>query len=349
MVNIFRAINFLFIGNIFISAQVFNNDSVTVVLDTAIFQPGLLKACHASTNVETTLGNFIVAWFAGSYEGANDVGIWISTFINNKWMAPIEIAKGNNSLGQSLPCWNPVLFKTATEKLILFYKAGKNPHEWWGEYIQSFDNGKSWSEPQNLPAGFLGPIKNKPIQLKDGKILCPSSVETINGDWSVHLEITNEELTRWEKIEIEKDSSVEVIQPTIFEHPNGKLQMLCRSRQNLIYQTWSNDNGLHWSKLEPTNLPNPNSGIDVVALHDDLFVLVYNPLMKGEEWYKGRNVLNVAVSKDGINWKDIYQLENEKEGEFSYPAVIQSSDGLVHITYTWRRKTINHVILKINK
>jgi alpha-L-fucosidase len=307
----------------------------------------MFGGCHASTIVELNHGGFMAAWFAGSYEGANDVGIWTSTFYKNKWSGPIQVAIGKDSTGKQLPCWNPVLFKTKNNSLILFYKVGVNPREWWGEYIRSNDNGKNWSQPQILPNGFLGPIKDKPIQLSNGKILCPSSVESADGRWAVHLEITNENLASWKKVNIVSDTSVGVIQPTIIRHPDGKLQMLCRSRQNLIYQTWSSDNGLHWTKLTATTLPNPNSGIDAVATDNGEFVLVYNPLLHGKEWYNGRNVLNVAVSKDGINWKDIYQLENEKKGEFSYPAIIQASDKTINITYTYDRKSVKYVSLKI--
>lgn len=340
---------FLFLSSASILfAQPLNDFPIKVISDSPIFLPsGAFKACHASTIVETEPGNFIAAWFAGSYEGANDVGIWTSFHKNNKWTAPLEIAVGKDSLGQRLPCWNPVLFKTSNNKLILFYKVGKNPREWWGMAIESIDNGKNWSNPIMLPNGFLGPIKNKPIQLSDGKILCPSSIETTDGIWSVHLEITDESITKWSRIEIKKDSSVGVIQPTIIKHSDGRLQMLCRSRQNVVYQTWSKDNGLHWSKLSKTTLPNPNSGIDAATLDNCSFVLIYNPLLQGKDWSNGRNVLNIAVSKDGESWEDIYQLENEKDGEFSYPAVIQASDKTIHITYTARRKVINHTVLKV--
>ncbi len=339
---------FIVVTNILVYSQPLNNSRVTVILDTTIFQQGTFGACHASTIAELTPGTFIAAWFAGKHEGANNVGIWLSTFKNNKWNKPVEVAVGRDSLGKELPCWNPVLFKTKNNSLILFYKVGINPREWHGYFVKSSDNGKSWTQPQALPKGFLGPIKDKPIQLHNGNILCPSSTEGMDGKWNIHLEITDENFIIWKMVEIKKDSAVGVIQPTIIKHPDGKLQMLCRSRQNSIYQTWSSDNGLHWSKLIKTSLPNPNSGIDAVALKNGSFILVYNPLLHGAEWFYGRNVLNVALSNDGENWKDIYQLENEKKGEFSYPAVIQASDKSIYITYTYNRKTIKYVVLKIN-
>jgi predicted neuraminidase len=86
---------------------------------------------------------------------------------------------------------------------------------------------------------------------------------------------------------------------------------------------------------------NPNSGIDAVTLKDGRHVIVYNPTKRG------RSPINVAISSDGKTWKDIVTLENEPGEEFSYPAVIQTSDGKVHISYTWKRKKMKHVILSL--
>lgn len=333
-----------------ISAQPLNNAKVEVISDKTIFPMGTFEACHASTITELMPGKFMASWFAGSYEGAKDIAIWISVYENNNWSSPVKAAEGEDSLGNPQPCWNPVLFKNNDSILYLFYKVGPNPREWWGMVILSNDDGKTWSAHKTLPAGFLGPVRNKPIQLNSGELLCPSSEESVNTNkWASHLEINDRDLTVWKKIHIPADDTVGVIQPTILQHPGGKLQMLCRSRQNLVYQTWSQDSGKHWSKLEPIQLPNPNSGIDATPLPDSSFILVYNPLLQGKDWFYGRNVLNAAISNDGINWKDVYQLENEKEGEFSYPAVILASDNTVHITYTLNRKNIQHTVLRITE
>ena len=97
----------------------------------------------------------------------------------------------------------------------------------------------------------------------------------------------------------------------------------------------SKDNGITWSELRPIDLPNPNSGIDAVALKDGRIVLIYNHTVKG------RTPLNLAVSADGDRWNMFQTLESES-GEYSYPAIIQSQDGNVHVTYTWNRKQIKH-------
>lgn len=99
-----------------------------------------------------------------------------------------------------------------------------------------------------------------------------------------------------------------------------------------------------WSEMTATTLPNPSSGIDAVTLRDGRHLLVYNHTVRGGPSPRGREMLNVAVTRDGVEWKAALLLENEK-GEFSYPAVIQTADGKVHITYTHRRRKVKHVVV----
>eukprot|EP00744_Colponema_vietnamica_P020992 GILI01029913.1.p1 GENE.GILI01029913.1~~GILI01029913.1.p1 ORF type:complete len:343 (+),score=-36.65 GILI01029913.1:226-1254(+) len=331
------------------SFTVFSQPKAKLVKAEYIFAVSPTPACHASTIVELSKNTFMASWFGGKYESSPDVGIWIATNEKGKWSEAKQIANGIINDTLRYPCWNPVLFKTKAGKLLLFYKVGKNPREWWGMKMTSEDNGKHWSKAEKLPDGILGPIKNKPFQLVSGEILYPSSTESLDEKvWNIHLEKSDKNAKTFKKINIACDT-FGVIQPSILQYSGNKLQLLCRSRQNAVVQTWSNDNGNTWSPLTLTNLPNPNSGTDATTLKNGLQVLVYNPLKKGADWFNGRYKLNVAVSKNGKDWQDVYTLEDEKEGEFSYPAIIQSTDGLVHITYTANRKNIKHIVLKINQ
>lgn len=307
------------------------------------------ESCHASTITAISKNRLMAAWFAGKHEGSKDVGIWIAINEEGKWSAPKEIANGIINDTLRYPCWNPVLFKTKAGKIFLFYKVGKNPREWWGMMINSTNNGKSWSNPEKLPEGMLGPIKNKPIQLKNGDILYPSSTESLDEkEWHIHMEKSDKNGQHWSRIPINNDT-FGVIQPSILQYPHDSLQLLSRSRQDFLVETWSKDNGATWGPLRLTTLPNPNSGADGVTLASGIKVLVYNPLYKGQEWWEGRSRLYVAISEDGITWKNIFALEEMNKGEFSYPAVIQTEDGKVHITYTADRKNIRHVVLQISK
>ncbi|MEI6050086.1 MAG: sialidase family protein [Bacteroidota bacterium] len=307
-----------------------------------IYQPGdvTFPGCHASTIIENRDG-LLTAWFGGTAEKNPDVGIWISHFNNGSWTKPVEVANGIQHKSKRYPCWNPVLYNNGKE-ILLFYKVGPSPSSWWGKMIISDDNGKTWSRSYRLPEDIYGPIKNKPVLLRNGELICPSSTE--NDGWRVHMEITTDNGLSWERTPALNDKHTGVIQPTLLVHPAGKIQMLCRSTGSYILTSWSEDNGRTWSKLTSSGLPNPNSGIDAVTLENGKQLLVYNHLIKG------RYMLNVAVSEDGREWKAAVLLENDAKGtEFSYPAVIQTNDGLVHITYTWNRKQIKHVVIDPEK
>ena len=255
------------------------------------------------------------------------------------------VAEGNFGSAGTFPLWNPVLFKSSENKLFLFYKAGPNPREWWGMYKTSADQGKTWSEAVRLPEGILGPIKNKPIQLKDGTILSPSSTETPE-NWKVHIERSIDQGKSWQKIPVDPETEFDVIQPSILTYPDGRLQILCRSKQGNVIESWSDDHGLTWSKMKRTGLLNPNSGTDAVTLKNGSQLIVYNPLIPGKEWFNGRFKLNVAWSADGMNWNDVMTLEDGTKEEYSYPAIIQTKDGKVHITYTNDRKNIKYIVIE---
>jgi len=304
-----------------------------------IYESAPFPSCHASTLVETPQG-IAAAWFGGTHEKHPDVAIWLSYFQNGTWSKPVEVANGIQGNGKRYPLWNPVLFQMPGKELILFYKDGPAPDEWWGMLKRSFDGGKTWSAAEQLPKDIYGPIKNKPELLADGTLICPSSSE--DHDWRLHMEFTKDAGKTWTRTDALNDGvTTSAIQPSILKLPGGKLQLVCRSENDFVLQSISSDQGKSWSALAPTTLLNPNSGIDAVTLKDGRHIIVYNNTKKG------RSPLNVAISSDGQNWQDIAILENEPGGEFSYPAVIQAADGKVHITYTWKRKKIKHVVMTL--
>ena len=311
---------------------------------------------HASTLVETPDG-IVAAYFGGTHEGNADVGIHVSRLVDGQWTRPVEVANGIQNDTLRYPCWNPVLFQPEGGDLMLFYKVGPEPQKWWGMVMTSADNGVSWSTPRLLgedPAigRLFGPIKNKPVQLADGTIISPSSIEYPKGggddqDWRVYFEISRDMGNTWEVVgPINDGVAFDAIQPSILTYPDGRLQVICRTRQGVLAQSWSDDQGCTWSTMTAMDLPNPNSGTDAVTLQDGRQLLVYNHTsLEGEE-PKGRNMLNVAVSDNGTDWTPVMTLENEPIADgYAYPAVIQASDGLVHISYTYNRRAIKHVVI----
>ncbi len=326
--------------------------------EAAAQQPGLVSAafiydeapfpeCHAST-IEQSGDVLVAAWFGGTEEKHEDVGIWVARYVGSGWSKPVEVANGVQHSRKRYPTWNPVLFQPPDGPLLLFYKAGPSPSTWWGMLTTSDDHGRTWTTPRRLPEDILGPVKNKPILLPGGDLLCPSSSE--HDGWRVHFERTSDLGLTWEHSgPINDGTSFAAIQPTVLVHADGRLQALNRSKQGKVVETWSSDGGRTWSTLAEMALPNPNAGFDGVTLADGRHLLVYNhTTMEEGKWGGPRSPLNVAVSDDGVTWQAALVLEDEP-GEYSYPAVIQAADGLVHITYTWNLSHIRHTVIDPTK
>lgn len=321
------------------------HSSPAVVASEFIYESAPYPSAHASTVAETRAG-LVAAWFGGTAERNPDVGIWVSRHDGKHWSPPVEVADGVQPGGTRHPCWNPVLFQPSNGPLLLFYKVGPSPRDWWGLVRTSLDGGREWSPATRLPEGILGPIRAKPVELPGGELLAGSSTE--HAGWVVHMERfagpgwTAERLgsaAAWSRVgPLNDPKQFAAIQPTILVHSPTSLQILCRSQQGVITEAWSEDAGRSWGRMSATRLLNPSAGIDSLRLPDGRFLLVYNPATSG------RQRLELAVSTDGRAWRPGVVLENSP-GEYSYPALIQPRDGLVHVTYTWKRQRIKHVVV----
>jgi alpha-L-rhamnosidase len=320
-----------------------------ILVDEFIYESAPFPEAHASTIAETPEG-LIAAWFGGTKEGHKDVCIWTSHLKKGKWTTPAMAADGVLSDSVRYACYNPVLYQVPNGELLLFYKIGPNVAGWTGWLKRSKDNGHTWSEREAIPQGYLGPIKNKP-ELINGVLICPSSTEK-NG-WKVHFEYTGDWGKTWTKSEPINDGiEYSAIQPSILKYRDGDLQVIGRTRNTVIFQSWSKDNGKTWSEMSALDLPNNNSGTDAVALKDGRQLLVYNHVLPDSTWVRGkgpRTPLNVSLSKEGKKWYAALVLEDSPISQYSYPSVIQSKDGMVHIVHTWRRQKIKYVKIDPSK
>lgn len=325
-----------------------------------IFTSAPFASCHASTVVELRNGELLAAWFGGSDEGKPDVAIWGSRRTGNRWSEPVELARE-----REIATYNPVLFHTKDGRLWLYYKFGPHPERWTAGRRWSVDDGKTWSAIEHLPAGLYGPIRAKPLVLADGTIVSGTSVETYRS-WACWIERSTDNGATWTKfgpITVANNQTRAgdraavaapasgtsgwsqtdgIIQPSVVSLGGTRLRLYARStaRTGKVCVADSTDSGVTWSQARPLAVPNPNSGIDAVALRDGRVVLVYN------HTERGRTPLNLAVSRDGEQFKMFKTLEDQP-GEYSYPSMIQSKDGGLHITYTWNRKRIRYLYVPL--
>ena len=376
--------------------------SPAILKDEFLYEQASFPQCHAATIVETKKGDLVATYFGGKHERNPDVCIWVSIKKKgtNEWSKPILAADGVFTLGtknaeiaginaESTPasegpvhkgtasanqrrkaCWNPVITEMPNGELWLFFKVGLKVSDWTGWLCKSKDGGRTWSDKEPLPKGFLGPIKNKP-EIINGRLLCPSSTED-NG-WKFHMEIYDIAKKEWkyvgpvkaelamrtedmkaagaksDKEDIEapdaggvatKDGRhpIDCIQPSILKLKDGRLQVLMRTRNGKIGTSFSSDNGDTWSNVTLLDVPNNQSGTDAVTMQDSRHVLIYNNFASLPGTKKGvRTPLSIAISDDGTHWRHALTLEDSPISQYSYPSIIQGKDGKLHAIYTWRR------------
>lgn len=293
--------------------------------------------CHASTILKKD-DKIICAWFEGSKEKSKDVKIKLSIYEKGVFKEPKVISAKENT-----PHWNPVLFDLE-DKIAIYFKVGFEICDWVTYVSYSFDGGYTFTEPKELIendiSGGRGPVKNKAIRLKNGRILCPASTE--KGKWLPFCDISDDNGKSFKKVNIPCEG-VGLIQPSFWQDEKGLVHALMRSNNGFIYRSDSFDFGESWCLSYKTDIPNNNSGIDLVKLKDGRIILICNPV--NENW-GARSPLSIYISRDdGENFTKIYDLETVK-GEFSYPAVINDGEK-IYITYTYNRKSIVFCEIKI--
>lgn len=298
---------------------------------------GDFPSCHASTLAELPNRNLICAWYAGNYEGSPDSAILASEFIKeqNIWTVPRVIADTPD-----LPEGNPVLFRERTGVLWLFFVTmhGKGWDTCKVKYQRSYDGGKTWEEPIILQDELGWMIRNKPLILSNGDIILPMYDER---DWTAFFIISEDGGESW-KPTPKLSAPIGLIQPAIVEIEGELIAfMRCGGSGGKIWRAISNDGGRSWTSPHPIILPNPNSGIDAIGIGKGILIAFNN----STRW---RTPLSLAYSEDkGESWEILMDIEKE-EGEFSYPCLLQATDDLVHLTYTYKRVGIKHCIFEID-
>lgn len=309
-------------------------------------------SCHAATIALASTG-LMAAWFGGAHEGARDCWIYAARNNGQGWGEPFLVASQ-----EDMPHWNPVLYAQG-EEVWLFYKAGVTIPGWHTRVMHSGDGGNTFSAPKELvpgDTGGRGPVKNKPLRLLDGRVLCPASVETLSR-WDAFVDITDGGFSSFRRsalVPLDRGESTPlsanafrfagkgVIQPALWQTSDRQVHMLLRSTEGWMMRSDSMDRGETWCPAYATELPNNNSGLDVAQLRNGRLAVALNPISDRG----ARTPLCVYVSGDGIHFEHAVTLR-DAPGEYSYPTLLADGDHL-HVIYTVNRVGIGYAVLDAN-
>ena len=306
-----------------------------------VLSDGHGPGCHASNVVRAADGALMAVWFSGAKEGADDVVIRCARRDpqTREWSVPATVADH-----RGVPCWNPVLVPARDGSVTLYYKAAKLIPDWEGFWMRTTDGGAAWTESRPLPKGFLGPIRCRALALRDGSLLFGSSTESAaeGRPWRAHFEVLSHpadpsDAAAWQRVTAPPgEPPFNAIQPSVVRLPDGRLLALVRTREKVVAETSSRDEGRTWSPLRATALPNPNSGLEAAVLADGRVVAVLN---HGPD----RRTLDAVLRAPDGTWSAPLRLDAVDRSEVSYPSVLpdeQDGHAVLHVVYTRKRREI---------
>lgn len=287
---------------------------------------------HCATLCQLPDGTLLAAWFGGAYELATDVVILGARLEPGAgdWSAPFTlVAVPGHALGQ------PVFLPLGAGRLRLFCNVVPPGQRWTSAqpyYQDSVDGGRSWGPQQPLLEypGLM--FRSAALQLP-GRILLPAYDER---RWQSRMLISQDDGETW-RLGEPLVSPPGNIHACLVELDDGSILAYLRpgGRGGHIWRALSADGGESWTTPQATSIPNPNSGLDLIRLRSGDLLLACNPVQRG------RTPLALLSASGGEDWSRPLPLERD-EGEFSYPTLLQTQDGLIHLVYTWRREHIHY-------
>ncbi len=309
---------------------------------------------HASTIEALPDGELIVSFYGGTVEKASDITIFTCRYLpdQKRWTEPdITIQDPDHSLG------NPLLFLAPDGVLWLFYLVMRGD-KWYKCTLhakRSQDLGQTWQHALDFPASLGWTVRNNLIVLDSGEILFPLCDEAKGRSFFM---ASHDNCQTWQ-IRGAVESHPKNLQPAVIQRANGDLLTYIRTggKGGMCWKATSSDQARSWTAAQPGPFKNPNSAMAMIKLNSGHLAAVYND----SDSHRFRTPLVISLSEDeGKTWPTQRTLEDQPgeftyrtdrednwdSVEFSYPALVQTADGLIHIVYTNdSRHNIKHVTL----
>lgn len=299
-------------------------------------------AHHASTMTLAPNGDLLVTWYGGSYESSDDESLYLARRRKGQrnWDRPQLLLQNPEQ-----PVGNAVIFTMGDGSVWIIWGRMESTqpmlaHTGWDTtrlmYRVSKDSGATWSRDREFPMDTAGWLpRNLAITLRDGTVAVPISDERNNRDLSFLL-LTKDRGATWRRSADIPNAQPQGEQPAVAQRRDGSLLAFLRTSPRLL-QSESMDGGMTWSPAQKSAFLNPDAAISLCALSNGNLLLVWN------NTERGRSPLHIARSTDdGKTWSEPLMLESNP-GEYSYPSVMQTPDGRIHVIYTYRRYSIKHV------
>ncbi len=299
--------------------------------------------CHCSVIQELNNGDLLVGYYAGEDEARPDAA-WVLARRGPGASGFDDLSIVADTPGK--PEGNGILFENGGGELLLIYgtmhgnlSGQPGPDVRWTtcdlKIKRSCDHGHTWSA-EVIIAPDLGHVPRcKPIRLQNGEIIFGTEYK----DGYSRFWISADEGRTWHMtgpVIGERTG-----QPSLIERSDGTSLAFLRPMgdEPRIFLSRSTDNGRTWTSTETTPFMCPHAALDTVRLADGRIVMAWNSDPER------RNPLSLALSEDeGETWPYVRHLVTG-EGQFHYPAIMQSRDGLLHVTFTNNRRTIDHIVL----
>jgi len=279
--------------------------------------------------------------------------VWIAVQANQWENSILRLRTSDHYETENAPDWDwqdniflkpdDFFFKEVAEK----FKDLPENNAGWAAYAPLYDDMIIEASKDLLKRSIGWMTRIHPLILENGKILLPLYSDGLNMSL---VAISDDDGESWRP-------SLPIvgrgpIQPALVQKQNGEIMALMRDSgdpPSRVHQSISRDHGESWTATTKTDIPNTAS-VELLRMDDGKFAFL------GNDIEDGRYQLSLYISDDeGKSWKWKVRIEDEptKDGSFSYPCLVQDKKGLLHMTYSYRKKetekSIKYVVVDPKK